>query len=70
MEFILKQEKIKVLFICGLALDICVAETTKDAAKLNFFTAVITDCRLLFLIIYIFIKEFLNNVLVNELISY
>uniref|UniRef100_A0A915EBS8 nicotinamidase n=1 Tax=Ditylenchus dipsaci TaxID=166011 RepID=A0A915EBS8_9BILA len=44
LEPILREEKIEVLFICGLALDICVAATAKDAAKLKFLTAVITDC--------------------------
>lgn len=32
------------LFICGLAFDVCVAATARDAAKLGFLTAIITDC--------------------------
>ena len=45
LEPILREEKIEALFICGLALDICVSATARDAAKLKFLTAVILDCR-------------------------
>ncbi|KAI1728019.1 isochorismatase family domain-containing protein [Ditylenchus destructor] len=44
LEPILREEKIEALFICGLALDICVSATARDAAKLKFLTAVILDC--------------------------
>lgn len=45
MEGILRDDGVNALFICGLSLDICVASTARDAAKLRFFTAVIEDCR-------------------------
>ncbi|CAD5221081.1 unnamed protein product [Bursaphelenchus okinawaensis] len=44
LEHILREDGINALFICGLALDICVASTTRDAAKLKFFTCVVEDC--------------------------
>ncbi|KAI6200782.1 Isochorismatase-like domain and EF-hand domain and EF-hand domain pair-containing protein [Aphelenchoides besseyi] len=44
LENILRDDRINTLFICGLALDICVASTARDASKLKFFTCVIRDC--------------------------
>ncbi|KAI6227301.1 Isochorismatase-like domain and EF-hand domain and EF-hand domain pair-containing protein [Aphelenchoides fujianensis] len=44
LENILRADRINALFICGLALDICVAATARDASKLKFFTCVIRDC--------------------------
>ncbi|KAI6214472.1 Isochorismatase domain-containing protein [Aphelenchoides besseyi] len=38
LENILRDDRINTLFICGLALDICVASTARDASKLKFFT--------------------------------
>jgi len=44
LEPLLRGENIEALFICGLALDICVAATARDAAKLGFLTAIVIDC--------------------------
>lgn len=44
LEDFLRQNGIQALFICGLALDVCVAWTARDAVKLGFLTAVIRDC--------------------------
>ncbi|CAD5227607.1 unnamed protein product [Bursaphelenchus xylophilus] len=44
LEGILKEEAINALFVCGVSLDICVASTARDAAKLKFFTCIIEDC--------------------------
>jgi len=44
LESILRADGINTVFICGLALDICVASTARDASKLKFFTCVIRDC--------------------------
>lgn len=44
LEDFLRQNAIQAVFICGLAFDICVAWTARDAAKLGFLTAVIGDC--------------------------
>ncbi|KAI6176348.1 Isochorismatase-like domain and EF-hand domain and EF-hand domain pair-containing protein [Aphelenchoides bicaudatus] len=44
LENLLRSEGINTVFICGLALDICVASTARDASKLKFLTCVIKDC--------------------------
>jgi nicotinamidase-related amidase len=44
LENILRSEGINTVFICGLALDICVASTARDSSKLKFLTCVIRDC--------------------------
>uniref|UniRef100_A0AC34QT11 EF-hand domain-containing protein n=1 Tax=Panagrolaimus sp. JU765 TaxID=591449 RepID=A0AC34QT11_9BILA len=44
LAMLLRSEEIDGVFICGLAYDICVAATTREASKLGFLTAVISDC--------------------------
>uniref|UniRef100_A0A914CTY3 nicotinamidase n=1 Tax=Acrobeloides nanus TaxID=290746 RepID=A0A914CTY3_9BILA len=44
LEDLLRSEKIDILFICGLAYEICVAYTTRDASKLNFYSALVKEC--------------------------
>uniref|UniRef100_A0A0K0FJG7 nicotinamidase n=1 Tax=Strongyloides venezuelensis TaxID=75913 RepID=A0A0K0FJG7_STRVS len=44
LENFLRNEDIDVLFVCGLAYEICVAATVKDAVKLGFLTGLVSDC--------------------------
>ncbi|KAE9554785.1 hypothetical protein FO519_001982 [Halicephalobus sp. NKZ332] len=44
LAMLLRSEGIDGLFICGLAYEICVAATTREASKLGFLTALISDC--------------------------
>uniref|UniRef100_A0A0N4ZCL0 nicotinamidase n=1 Tax=Parastrongyloides trichosuri TaxID=131310 RepID=A0A0N4ZCL0_PARTI len=44
LEELLRNEDIDVLFVCGLAYEICVAATAKDGVKLGFLTALVSDC--------------------------
>uniref|UniRef100_A0AC35U7R0 EF-hand domain-containing protein n=1 Tax=Rhabditophanes sp. KR3021 TaxID=114890 RepID=A0AC35U7R0_9BILA len=44
LERFLLSEDITVVFVCGLAYEICVAATAKDSAKLGFLTALVCDC--------------------------
>ncbi|PAV66527.1 hypothetical protein WR25_22538 isoform A [Diploscapter pachys] len=44
LESMLRSERINCVITCGLAYDICVMYTARDAAKLGFLTTVIKDC--------------------------
>ncbi|CAJ0574553.1 unnamed protein product, partial [Mesorhabditis spiculigera] len=44
LEEALRAKDINALLVCGLAYDICVAATLKDAAELGFLAAAVTDC--------------------------
>uniref|UniRef100_A0A7E4VTK0 nicotinamidase n=1 Tax=Panagrellus redivivus TaxID=6233 RepID=A0A7E4VTK0_PANRE len=41
---LLRSEGIDALFICGLAYEICVAATTREANNLGFYAALVADC--------------------------
>ncbi|CEF59614.1 Isochorismatase-like domain and EF-hand domain and EF-hand domain pair-containing protein [Strongyloides ratti] len=44
LEDYLRSEDIDVIFVCGLAYEICVAATAKDSLKLGFLTGLVSDC--------------------------
>ena len=44
LEQWLQKSRIDVVFVCGLALDICVRWTARSAANFGYLTAVIEDC--------------------------
>ncbi|KAI6207273.1 Isochorismatase domain-containing protein [Aphelenchoides fujianensis] len=41
---ILIDEEIDAIFVCGLALDICVFSTARDGARLGFLSSIVEDC--------------------------